>query len=344
LTHLLDGRIESVVDCMRLVDPETEHESLGPLLVRASERDEAPLGRFHSGRPITSRFGIWFRGHADKNWELTPTVFRRETAGAGGERRPQYLEEVALFHSFKTRVSSLVTGDLSYFDWLCVMRHHALPTRVLDWSESVLVALFFAVDDPFFDNRDSSLYVLNAYWLNEITGMFGRRSGLATPGTSDVIIRSCMALFPNFQDVFNHAFKQSMEDFSLTADEVKNADTRRRLCSPVAAIPNYVHNRLTVQSSVFTLHGGKQFFSRSDARNINSHRAEGESDLIDEPVSLEEINRTAGGNILLRFVIPSAKRPLIRRHLERLGIHRGMLFPDLENQALHLSKLWRHLS
>jgi hypothetical protein len=338
---LVEARIESVADCLRLVNPETELEALHPLLVRSSESGDTSLGRFHSGRPITSRYGIWFRGHADKNWNLTPTVFRRETVGAGGEKKLQYFEEVALFHSFKTRVSSLITGDLSYFDWLCVMRHHALPTRLLDWSESILVGLFFAVDNQLFDDRDSCLYVLNAYWLNEVTGMFGRRSGLATPGTSDVIIRSCMALFPTFQDVFGHAFKQSMEDFSFTADDVANSETRRKLCSPVAAVPNYVHNRLTVQSSVFTLHGGRQFFSRPEAEEIHQ---EGARDLVDDPVTLEDVNLANQDAILVRFTIPAAKRPLIRQHLERLGIHRGMLFPDLENQAQYLSGLWRHLS
>jgi hypothetical protein len=339
MTDRVDGYIESIEDCLRLVGPDSELESLKPLLRRAAESDEEYLSRFHSGRPISSKFGIWFRGHADLRWELTPTVFRHETVAAGGEMKRQYYEEVSLFHIFKARVANLVSHDLSYFDWLCVMRHHALPTRLLDWSESVLVGLFFAIDDPLFDDRDSCLYVLNAYRLNESTGMFGQRSGLATARTSDVILRSCMALFPTFQDVFTHAFNQEIEDFSITRRDVSNPESRRKLCSPVAVIPNYIHNRLTVQSSVFTLHGGKRFFSRTDAQEINAA-----SDLLDEPVSLETISAEHEDGVLLRFVIPAIKRASMRRHLERLGIHRGALFPDLENQALYLAQFWRHVS
>ena len=29
--------------------------------------------------------------------------------------------------------------------WLCVMQHYRAPTRLLDWSENLLVALYFAV-------------------------------------------------------------------------------------------------------------------------------------------------------------------------------------------------------
>jgi len=54
------------------------------------------------------------------------------------------------------------------WDWIFLMQHYRAPTRLLDWSESPLVALYFALVDKLQEDSDGALWCMDPIALNRI--------------------------------------------------------------------------------------------------------------------------------------------------------------------------------
>ncbi|XQA69868.1 FRG domain-containing protein [Xanthomonas sacchari] len=97
---------------------------------------------------------VWFRGHSRSTYKLLPSIARSTLA----------LEREALLSKrFKQNAYPFrQSPPQSEWEWLFLMQHFGIPTRLLDWTESPLVALFFAVhdSDPDHDNHDANLWAL----------------------------------------------------------------------------------------------------------------------------------------------------------------------------------------
>lgn len=98
---------------------------------RAVAQDEA-----HSHQP-------WFRGERCSRFELRPSCFR---LGLSGE--PLISAERRALERFRQRSLPYWPEGYPQNDWehLFAMQHHGVPTRLLDWSENLFVALQFALD------------------------------------------------------------------------------------------------------------------------------------------------------------------------------------------------------
>ena len=99
---------------------------------------------------------IWFRGQSEKGWPLVPSI---------GRAPPGIAAEMDYIKRFKQNAGRFVgVRPQTTWDWLMLMQHHRVHTRLLDWTESPLVGLYFAVRRR--PDEDGCLWCLSPAKLN----------------------------------------------------------------------------------------------------------------------------------------------------------------------------------
>ena len=112
---------------------------------------------------------VWFRGHSQACWKLVPSL----------ARRPIHLvKETEIIKRFIQLAVPHLDDDVPRDDWewIFLMQHHRVPTRLLDWTESPLAALWFAVSslDPEDVATDGAFWCLAPLSLNREARFRGR--------------------------------------------------------------------------------------------------------------------------------------------------------------------------
>lgn len=100
---------------------------------------------------------LWFRGISDMNHSLIPSLFRgnvRVDTGAGARLYSSLhrAEDVRVHHYMAKNYHFFDKTPSSRVEWLEVMQHQGMNTRVLDWSESSIHSLLFAIE-PYINNK-----------------------------------------------------------------------------------------------------------------------------------------------------------------------------------------------
>lgn len=274
-------------------------------------------------------------------WSLKgPPWFRGQTETVdppdAGSLLPKVLQsmyrdrENELIQVFRMRAQQYgATPEFSRIDqWLFLMQHCGLPTRLLDWTEGALMALYFAINrfEPK-KGRVPVVWMLNPVALNLLaTGVPGfSLTWLGYRSKHPVPISNLVAAFQN-DDVCQSAY-------------------------PIAVYPQPVHPRVTAQRGTFTIHGADkrsldQILLSVDNKTLESVVRAGLRALtpkgrstfqgVEPRTVLEDYKR---GDCLTRYEIDCSDTAPFLRHLRSLGISQSTLFPEFDGLAGELSRI-----
>lgn len=109
---------------------------------------------------------VLYRGQSDK-YELIPSIgriFEKNDLGNGkfeNKLIPKQTSDVEIqMLGYLKRVGFMLNEFDSDLDLLIKAQHYGMKTRLLDWTTNPLVALFFAIKEEKYFDRDSYLYIL----------------------------------------------------------------------------------------------------------------------------------------------------------------------------------------
>lgn len=166
---------------------------------------------------------IWFRGQRQYEWKLLPGLLRQDCR----------VSEGSLLSRFKQSAAMLVgTRPAGEFDWIFLMQHYGVPTRLLDWSENPLVGLYFATEQvDGAEAHDAALWMLRPSALN---------------------------INANVDDKFEADYIPSFDDEEVSGySTLSLRNTPRLKLLPIATIATRNSPRIQAQSGTFTIHHNK---------------------------------------------------------------------------------------
>jgi hypothetical protein len=309
---------EHPTDDSRLITPEAE-----TAIRRLGELDSTPLESYAEIHTFAQAGGLFdflqswplaeqhwaFRGHADENWKLQPSLERlalRYDDIRGGA-------ESYVLRAFKRRAHHYLRDlpeERETLEWLALMRHHGAPTRLLDWTKSPYVAAFFATAEAGRDDT-SAIWAIDLEAIRREAMELLREAGSSYPGTDSSF---------STRDAFN---------------AILMGETRPAIVAPVQ--PFRTNERVTSQQGLFLCANSLNFpgFEIGLKQVLESDRERCEKILSEQsPKAAESVYKPR--RLFKLLISPSARRQVLKE-LHRMNINYATLFPGLDGFAQSLN-------
>ncbi len=267
----------------------------------------------------------WFRGEpANPPESLLPRLFR-------GDVNKGIQRENILLQNFRMKAPSLGLKNTPQRDhtdeWLFLAQHVGLPTRLLDWTEGLFIALFFALKES-----SPAIWMLDPAELNNKSlnkPMKGNEYGLTWFNRAQLPLNKEEYLYAQLLLLDESLGETDKDKVGRSQKLIELFNLRNNISSanirgtwekdkpsmelPVAIHPTYVHERMHTQKSRFTVHGKKK----------------------------QSISNLVDSRVLRKYVIPSSNKETFTSDLHMIGFTNTSVYPDLDNLAMELTETYK---
>ena len=247
----------------------------------------------------------WFRGEPNNvPMPLLPRLYRATKHG-------RLHNENRLLQHFRMKAPTLGllnTPPRNHTDeWLFLAQHVGLATRLLDWTEGLFVALYFALLE-----KQPAIWMLDPVELNRISSKepMDDNQFLLTwfsPENAPVTKADLVALTQQ------SGAPQAMQ-INIGNLNIRGAWQLDRVGTdlPFAIHPTSIHPRMSTQKSCFTIQGKRK----------------------------DSLSSLVGPRLLKKYVVHKNSVEDMRNDLRMMGITHSTVFPDLDNLAKDLGSVF----
>ena len=159
---------------------------------------------------------IWFRGQGNAEHYLLPSLLRFKN---GLEK------EQLMYHKFRRFADKIFVNKESKWETLFDMQHYGIPTRLLDWTETLGIALYFAAYNNQIGNEggDAAVYLINPLAINKESGI-------------------------------NKIYRLPSEEKEFSYSSIYWEKSPMKANAPIAVEPILKNDRILAQRGMFTVH------------------------------------------------------------------------------------------
>lgn len=277
--------------------------------------------------PITS-YSIYdnfiYRGVSSEIYDLIPSLYRKRE----GSEEPVYAyyqvskenpnDYIVIIPTEKLNFEKYILDDfqreaLPYFEdkleknnisLMEIAQHYSVPTRLLDWTTSPLVALYFTCINNF--DKDGKIWILNKYNYSKFSDKDGKWRKYKPNELADILL-----------------------------DGEANIEKPH---FPILFMPNYIDRRMEAQQSCFMMWGKSPLRLNEVFEENNYMKIEniGVNAKINQSVIRDD------NKFVAALKINKKKKLLILDQLRSLGIDDKALFPGLDGIGRAIKKKYKN--